>query len=271
MYEVYWHLSEKPFEQTADPRFFFAAESHQAALLKLRYATENRRGGALLTGPAGVGKTQVIETLHRTAPDWLRPFIHIVFPHMSAAELLAYVADELIGSRSAETNAHANVQRIAHFLEENTRRGRHAVVAIDEAHLLDSPESLETLRLLMNFQADGRQGLSLVLVGQTALLPLLRRTPQLDDRLAVKCMLRPLTPAETKAYAQHRLSAAGASSDLIAPDAFDALHELSHGLPRQINRLCDLALLIGFADQREQLTADLFEAVAEELVAVVPE
>lgn len=271
MYEAYWQLSEKPFEQTADPRYFFPCESHQAALLKLRYALENRRGGALLTGPAGVGKTQVVETLHSTAPAWLKPFVHIVFPHMSAAELLAYVADELIGSRSPETGAHADVQRIAQFLAENTRRGRHAVVVIDEAHLLDSLESLETLRLLMNFQTDGRQGLSLLLVGQTAMLPLLRRTPQLDERLAVKCMLRPLAPAETKAYVEHRLSVAGASSHLIAPDAFDALHELSRGLPRQINRLCDLALLIGFADQREQLTAEQFEAVAEELVTVAPE
>lgn len=271
MYEAYWQLSEKPFEQTADPRFFFPCESHQAALLKLRYALENRRGGALLTGPAGVGKTQVVETLHSDAPAWLQPFIHIVFPHMTAAELLAYVADELTGSRLGANGTHAEVQRISEFLAENTRRGRHAVVVIDEAHLLNTPESLETLRLLMNFQADRQQGLSLLLVGQTALLPLLRRTPQLDERLAVKCLLRPLTPTETKAYAEHRLRVAGASSDLIAGDAFDALHELSRGIPRQINRLCDLALLIGFADQRGQLTVDQFEAVAEELVTVAPE
>ena len=57
MYETYWRLTQKPFENAADPRFYYPAESHQAALLKLRYAIENRRGAALLAGPSGSGKT----------------------------------------------------------------------------------------------------------------------------------------------------------------------------------------------------------------------
>ena len=272
MYEEYWQLAEKPFEQGADPRFFFPGESHQAALLKLRYALENRRGGALLTGIAGVGKTLAIEMLLQFSDETLRPFVHVVFPQMATAELLAYLADELTGQPTATApSVHDSVRRIERFLAENTRHGQHAVVVIDEAHLITDPQMLETLRLLMNFETDAQPGLTLVLAGQTSLVPLLKRTPQLDERLAVKCMLRPFMPKETAAYVAHRLQAAGAARPIIAHEALATLHSLSHGVPRQLNRLCDLALLIGFADERATLTAHEFEAVADELVAIAPE
>ena len=97
MYETYWQLQQKPFENTADPRFYYPGESHQAALLKLRYAVENRRGGALLTGPSGSGKTLLTGMLRGVLGADYSPFVHLVFPQMSTAELLAYLADEFDG------------------------------------------------------------------------------------------------------------------------------------------------------------------------------
>jgi general secretion pathway protein A len=272
MYEAYWRLTEKPFEQGVDPQFFFAGESHQAALLKLRYAIENRRGGALLTGISGVGKTLVVRMLRQLAPESLRPFVHITFPQMSTAELLAYLADELTGDDTPGMPSTAeSLRRIERFLAENTRKGRHAIVVVDEAHLVDQPASLETLRLLMNFETDAQPGLTLLLTGQTGLLPTLQRTPQLDERLAVKCMLRPFTPKETSDYVNHRLQVAGAKRAIVPHEAMATLHSLTRGVARQINRLCDLALLIGYAEERQTLSASQFESVADELVSIAPE
>ena len=73
MYESYWRLTRKPFENAADPRFYYPAESHQAALLKLRYAIENRRGAALLAGPSGSGKTLLTTMLRGTLTAAMRP------------------------------------------------------------------------------------------------------------------------------------------------------------------------------------------------------
>jgi general secretion pathway protein A len=81
-------------------------------------------------------------------------------------------------------------------------------------------------------------------------------------------MLRALTATETAAYVRHRLQAAGTTCDIFTADATEALHYLSHGLPRQINRLADLALLVGFADRLPRITADQVEAVSEELVTI---
>ena len=87
----------------------------------------------------------------------------------------------------------------------------------------------------------------------------------------MKCLLRPFNEEETAAYVNHRLRMAGAVQPIFEPEALDALHDLTHGIARRINRLCDLALLIGFAEERGTITADQIEAVCEELVTVVPE
>ena len=145
------------------------------------------------------------------------------------------------------------------------------MLVIDEAHLIDNTESLEAIRLLLNFSVNGRAAMTLLLVGQTSILPVLKRMPQLEERLAVKCLLRPFTEQETSDYVAHRLKAAGAKRTIFEPDAMRTLHELTHGVARQINRLCDLALLIGFAEERQTLSATNLESVCRELVDVVPE
>jgi type II secretory pathway predicted ATPase ExeA len=270
MYENYWQLKQKPFENAADPRFYYPSESHQAALLKLRYAIENRRGGALLAGPSGTGKTLLTTMLPGILGETFAPFIRLVFPQMSAAELLAYLADELEGAEpsAATPGVQASVRRIQRFLTANHQRGHHAVLAIDEAHLLQNVQTFEALRLLLNFEPDGAPALTLLLVGQPAILPTLDRMPQWEERLGVKCLLSPLGEAETAAYVEHRLRAAGATRSIVDADALPTLHALTHGIPRRINRLCDLALLIGFAEEQPTLTADHFEAVCRELVTV---
>jgi general secretion pathway protein A len=271
MYESYWHLDRRPFENTDDPRFYYPGESHQGTLLKLRYVVENQRGGAVLAGAAGTGKTLLARVLARQLADVCRPVAHIVFPQMPAAELLKYLADELPAPDSGARGVDQTVRRIQAFLAENSSRGKHAVVIIDEAHLLEDTETLEALRLLFNFESDSQPGLTMLLVGQPRLLPIIDRMPGFEERLALKCLLRPFTLDETISYVSHRLQSAGAKRQLFEPAALEALYALTHGLARRINRLCDLALLIGFAEERQTISAEQLDAVAQELVAVLPE
>ena len=140
--------------------------------------------------------------------------MHLVFPQMSTAELLAYLADELEGADPAAATAgvQASIRRIERFLAANSQQGRHAVLVIDEAHLLDSVHTFEALRLLLNFEPGGTPALTLLLVGQPAILPTLDRMPQWEERLGVKCLLRPFSESETAAYVEHRLRVAGADA-----------------------------------------------------------
>jgi type II secretory pathway predicted ATPase ExeA len=270
MYEAYWKLTHKPFENAGDARTYYPGESHQAGLLKLRYAIENQRGGALLTGGSGTGKTLLVRMLAAQLPETCSPVVHLVFPQMSPADLLAYLAAEL-GAKAevgAVPRVEESVRRIQTTLTENAAKGRHAVLVIDEAHLLEGHRTFEALRLLMNFEVNAQPVLTLLLIGQPSLLPLLARMPALEERLAVKCLLRPLTLEETMAYVQHRLSAAGRSQPVFETSALETLFYLTQGNPRRINRLCDLALLIGYAEEQALIGSAHLESVAQELTTV---
>jgi general secretion pathway protein A len=270
MYLEYWQLTHRPFEPGFNRRAFFSCESNEGALLKLRYALENRLPAAALAGPPGVGKTMLVQLVLSELEDAFRPRVHLVFPQMSSRDLLAYLAEQF-GAPPADPPRHTieeSVRRLEFFLGQNAKQGRHAVVVVDEAHLLEDCDGLETLRLLLNFEANGRPALSMLVVGQMNLIPALGRTPSLEERLSATALLRAFAPIETADYIRHRLTAAGAARDLFTPDAVEALHCLGRGLPRQINRLADLGLVVGFADRLPQISARQIEAISGELVAV---
>jgi general secretion pathway protein A len=270
MYLDYWQLTARPFEPCGDRPGFYPCEGQEAAILKLRYAVENQRGAALLAGPAGVGKTTLVQLLRLGLADTLRPIVHVVFPQMSSRDLLVYLAEQL-GAPPADPPRHTieeSIRRLEFLLVQNARQNRHATVIVDEAHLLEDSDSLETLRLLLNFEHAGRPALTLLLVGQMGLVSAVGRLPSLEERIAVKTLIRTLTAEETAGYVRHRMRAAGSTREIFTPDALEALHYLGHGTPRQINRLGDLALLVGFADRLPRLEAQQIESVSDELVSI---
>lgn len=278
MYESHWQLDRRPFENFSDPRFYYPGESHQGAMLKLRYAIENRQGAAILCGASGSGKSLLVQQLRQHLADKCQPLVHLVFPQMPAESLLAYLADELSGGNGNGTAQSTStppieqtVARLQRFVRQNAAEGKHALIAIDEAHLIDDTRTFEALRLMLNFQAETQAAFTLLLVGQPGLLVKFQRMPAFEERIGVKCLLKPFSVDETAAYVNFRLQAAGARRMIFQPEAMETLHILSHGLARQINRLCDLALLVGYADERRTINCEQLEAVAEELITVTPE
>jgi general secretion pathway protein A len=268
MYTNYWSLDCRPFDKQDEPRFYYPSETHQATLLKLHYAIENRQGACLLAGMSGLGKTLLVRSLFDSLPEEYYPRIHLRFPQLSPESLVAYLAAELTGERSSGSSLDTHLQRIEACLAHHVDQGQHALVVIDEAHLLCGTDTMETVRLLLNYEP----AWTVLLVGQPALLPALERMPELEERLGVKCLLRRFTADETVAYVSHRLRAAGAADvhAIFEPQALEVLHQRADGVPRKINRLADMALLIGFAEEQRKITADRIEAVADELAAIVP-
>jgi type II secretory pathway predicted ATPase ExeA len=265
MYESYWNLQGKPFVNCVDTSFYYPSSEHHAALLKLRYAVEGGSSAALLTGTSGVGKTLLLHCLAQQLSERCHPVAHIVFPQLAPDQLLGYLADKLVGPSEGDLPTFRAVQRLEKFLEENAATGRQAVLFFDEGHLLQENASLEVLRLLMNFQYEGRPALSIVVAGLPGLLGTLERMPELEERFAVKCLLPALAEEDTRHYVEHRLGVAGVSESIFDASAIRALHHHAHGSPRRINRLADLALLIAYAEERTSIEAAQIEAVAEEL------
>jgi general secretion pathway protein A len=272
MYEAYWRLTHNPFDLDPTPENFFASDTHQAALLKLRYVIENGKGTALLTGTHGTGKSYLLQLLARAESPTNGPVVTVYFPRMNAGELLSYLAaelcpEELVAGEPAPVDR--LVRTLSRRLAALASEGRRPLVLLDDAHLVEDPEVFQCLRLLVNLNGSSRADLAVVLAGQPELLPRVRRMADFEDRVAVKCLLRPLDERETAAYVASRLKAAGCSRELFTSEAIAGIHAQSGGLPRRINRLCDMALLVGFADDLASIDPQHIEAVAEELEAVI--
>lgn len=273
MYENHWQLSTRPFVNWFNPDFYYPSQVHQTAGLKLRYAIETRQAAVALCGESGMGKSTLVQTMLTQLPEEFTPSTRIVFPQLAGDQLMGYIVDKLTGSLGTETEPiRLTLARLETFLEKNIEQGRHAIVVIDESHLLVTSDQWETLRLLLNFaspNAQSESALTMVFVGHPTLMSMIERNRSLDERIAAKCILHRFSPEETASYVQHRLRTAGRDAEeIFTPEALDALHQRSSGIPRRINRLADLALMVGFAEELQQLGAEHIEGVHSELVTV---
>ena len=243
MYDKYWKLTELPFENVPDPRFFYSSRDHQRALLHMFYAINNRMGAAVLTGDMGCGKTVVSRMLiHELSSD--RYEIALMNrPDLSPEDFLR----DMVGQLGIEDQSNGKLQRALEVQAvKSANAGKYTVVIVDDAHAIEDDNTFEELQSLFSFQRNGRFFLTLLLVGQADLVDRIAGVEGLAQQVARQYHLVPLKREETRAYVQARLEKAGADRSLFDEDALDALYQTSNGIPREINNIGDIALLLGF-------------------------
>lgn len=244
MYLDYWHLTCMPFENGSEPRFFFESGEHHEAVTRLQFAIQTRKLITLLIGDYGVGKTMVCETVLHKLPVNEYKVAFIRNPRMDGLDLtreIAYQFGEEVHTRSSYDALHT----VNNLLQRFASTGRHSVVFLDEAQLIMNTGVLEDLRLLLNMQIDGKSLMTLVLSGQSEIGDMLKATPQIMQRIALKYHISSLSADDVRKYIGHRMNVAGASAGVFDDAALTEIATLSKGNPREVNSLCDLCLLIG--------------------------
>lgn len=258
MHERHWGFALDPFDNAPDPRFFFPSSEHEEALMRLLYVIQNRKGAAALSGVFGCGKTLLTRTLlGKLGRDAYR-VATITNPRLDATGLLRLAAHAM-GIDAQGRDKAGLLIAIDERLRDNARDGKHTLLIIDEAHAIEDKGVLEELRMLLNFQEDDRFLLTLFLSGQPELARLIDSSKQFSQRVAMRYELKPFVREETAAYVRHRLGVAGASGEVFTDLALDAVHDLSGGIPRRINHICDVGLLIGGTRKADRVGPEMVD------------
>jgi general secretion pathway protein A len=258
----YYNLLEQPFGVTPDTRFLYLNHMYREALASLWYGVEQRRGFMALVAHPGMGKTTLLFQLLRRLRATSARTVFLFQTCCSADDLIRYLLLDL-GIWPSSDPVSIRYQLNETLLQE-ARAGRQVVFVIDEAQNL-STSTLESVRLLSDFETSQGKLLQIVLAGQPQLVNTLMKPEmlQLTQRLSVTNFLDPLDAEEVKRYVRHRLGVAGyQGKPLFAPDALQLVAEESQGIPRNINNICFGAMSMALALHQKKIDREIVESVA---------
>ena len=264
VYLSYWGLKEKPFENTPDPKFIYYSVEHKEALLNFLYAVNENKGAALLTGDIGCGKTLIARTLiSHLDPNEFEVAL-ITNPRLSEDDFLREILYQF-GEDSSKMEKIDILHRFNGILFNHAKESKKSILIVDEAQLIQNDLILEEIRLLLNFQLNDRFLLTLILIGQPELEKKLHHMPQLDQRIGIRYYIEPLSFNDTASYIKHRLKQAGREEPIFNDNAMEHIYKYSEGIPRKINTICDLCLVVGVARDLKSIDKGIVNTLTQGL------
>lgn len=266
MYDQHYGLTDRPFQLTPDPRFWFDTATHRKAMAYLGYGLAQGEGFIVITGDIGAGKTTLVGHLMATIDRERLHVVKLVSTQIEADDLLRLVAAGLDVDPAGLTKA-ALLQAIDKALHAVARSGRRTLLIVDEAQALPV-SSLEELRMLSNFQLGGHALVQIFLLGQPEFRERLHgsaRLEQLRQRVIATHHLDPMGEGEVQGYVEHRLQIAGwRGNPAFTAEAFARMHHWSAGVPRRLNQLAGRILLHGAVEALETIDGTDVDAAADD-------
>jgi type II secretory pathway predicted ATPase ExeA len=263
MYEAFFGLKRKPFSASPDPSMYVATAGTERILKRLTYAARENTGGFLLTGPAGCGKTLLLEKLATGSAASLE-FLLIRAGKMDGEAVAAALVRAAGLVMDARTDRNAALHNFSKYLLGKAGGGKNFAIIIDGAEGVDN-DGLSVLEMVNDLRRNGAFLATFILSGRESMARRVVSLPGLRDRFTLSARVQPLDAPDCAAYVKGRLAAAGATRELFNEEALAELFLYSKGIPRRINRVADLALLTAFGLEKQLIDAGVMEAVVEEL------
>ena len=268
-YQSLWEMRKPPFESNCDADFFYESEAHGEALARLLYLVSDRgMGMGAMTGEIGSGKTMILSVLSSRLRKDLYTTIRLHTAHLPFEHILAEINQQLRGKGDIKTgeDKYFLLKEFEQLLQNKVASiGKHLILILDEAQFL-STECLDELKCLTNYNQQ-EPAITIILSGQPELKERLSSLPQVYQRLGMFCYLKNLRYEEVTPYLRHRLKAAGADENatIFDPDSIDPLFSFSGGCPRQINRVCKLAVDRACLMKKELVDADMIRMIVRDI------
>lgn len=271
MYTHYFGLIDKPFSIVPDLSFLYMSEQHREALNHLLYGISSDDCFTLLTGNVGVGKSSVCRCLLTQLPENTDVAV-VENPCLSVCELLSTVCKEFGVKLDRKDDEKVLLDALNSYLQDTHTKGRVAALIVDEAQNT-SLNQLELLCSLATLNSDNKQLLKLVLIGQTELSQILNQqdASQISKYITTRYHLLPLDRKNCSAYVRHKLTTAGEKEKIFSKAALSRVFELSHGIPRFIDVLCDKAMEITRSLEKYMVTGRDVDTAAEKVFGGVVE
>jgi len=240
-------LDKEPFSTSPDPVFFYSSRGHQTALTNLIIELRLRRGLNVILGDVGTGKTTLSRKLVQALAERENFIFHMIFDPTYETEHLFLSSLARIFGLPVDVNNSSRLDlkdTLEHFLlQKCTQENKTIVLIIDEAQKLE-PDTIEVLRILLNYETNEYKLLQVVLLGQLELHSRIMHIPNFIDRISFKYTLNPLDENETREMIDFRLKQAGYQGrvTLFQEEAVREIYGATRGYPRQVARLCHNAL-----------------------------
>lgn len=262
MYADYWGLAETPFHSAADPRWFFESPGHEEALARLLFLIEHQRRCGVISGAPGTGKSLILELVRSEAARSGAQAALVDLVGRTTREMLWEILASLGLWPGAEDAPHKLWRRLQDRIAANADARQRLVLLFDHLER-GHAECISAIERLQQLSAGGRAGLTLIVGIRSQRSPETARV--LRDMSDLRIDLPPFDREQTRQYVEALLARAGAQRPFFADSAFDRLYDETQGVPREINRLCELSLLAGMAEQATSIDDPLVAAAAEEL------
>lgn len=267
MFNDFYGLTGRPFQLTPDPTFYFESLTHRKALSYLSYGLAQGEGFVVITGEVGAGKSTLVAHLMATIDPARLTAAQIVTSKLDAEELVHVVAQAFGLIVDGHDKASA-LGAIEAFLHDEARAGRRCLLVVDESQNLGF-DALEELRMLSNFQLGAHPLLQTLLLGQPEFRDMIQEHPQLEQlrqRVIAAHHLEAMDLAEVQPYIEHRLKCVGwTGNPQFDQRVFTELYEVSGGVPRRINQICNRLMMLGAVEQRSRIDGAMLSQVLEEL------
>jgi len=263
-------FNKEPFSTSPDPDFFYLSKEHESALTNILIELRLKRGLSVILGDVGTGKTTLSRKLIQELKERDDFIFHIILDPSFDNENLFLTSL----ARNFEINTGNNGQLSILDLRESLERflfqkgvseNQTVALIIDEAQKLDE-DSLEILRVFLNYETNEYKLLQLVLLGQLELHSKIMNIPNFFDRISFKYTLNPLDLDETKEMIEFRIRQAGYSANmhLFLDDAVREIYQYSRGYPRKITLLCHRALKNLVLKNKFAVTSEFIKELIEE-------